>query len=49
MTDWKEYPALDWKKIRRLMRSPALVYDTRNCLDLQKLAKLGFKVLAVGR
>ena len=49
MTDWKEYTELDWKKIRRLMRSPALVYDTRNCLDLAKLAKLGFKVLAVGR
>ena len=49
MTDWKEYVRLDWRKIRRLMRSPALVYDTRNCLDLAKLEKLGFKVLAVGR
>jgi len=49
MTDWREYPALDWKKIRRLMRSPALVYDTRNCLDFAKLEKIGFKVLAVGR
>ena len=49
MTDWKEYVSLDWRKIRRLMRSPALVYDTRNCLDLAKLEKLGFKVLAVGR
>ena len=49
MTDWKEYPALDWAKIFGLMRKPALVFDTRNCLDDDKLRAIGFKVLNVGK
>jgi len=49
MTDWREYPALDWERIYRSMRKPALVFDTRNCLDATALRKLGFKVLNVGK
>lgn len=49
MTDWQLYPALDWAKIYASMRKPALVFDTRNCLDTEALRKLGFKVLNIGR
>lgn len=49
MTDWAEYPALDWRKIYGAMRKPALVYDTRNCLDHAELRAVGFNVLAVGK
>ena len=49
MTDWREYPELDWAKIYKSMRKPALVFDTRNCLDAAALRKLGFKVLNVGK
>jgi len=49
MTDWKEYPALDWAKIYKSMRKPALVFDTRNCLDAAALRKIGFNVLNVGK
>ena len=49
MTDWKQYPALDWERVYASMRKPALVYDTRNCLDAPALRKLGFKVLNVGK
>ena len=49
MTDWKEYPALDWAKIFKSMRKPALVFDTRNCLDAAALKKIGFRVLNVGK
>jgi len=49
MTDWREYPALDWKRIYGSMRKPALVYDTRNCLDAAALRTLGFKVLNIGK
>ena len=49
MTDWKEYPALDWARVYKSMRKPALVFDTRNCLDAKALRKLGFKVLNIGR
>ncbi|MBR4258839.1 MAG: nucleotide sugar dehydrogenase [Kiritimatiellae bacterium] len=49
MTDWAEYPKLDWGRIYRIMRKPALVFDTRNCLDLAALKAMGFNVLAVGK
>jgi len=49
MTDWAEYAALDWERIYRSMRKPALVFDTRNCLDAAALRKTGFKVLNVGK
>ena len=49
MTDWKQYPTLDWRRIYASMRKPALVFDTRNCLDSAALRKIGFKVLNVGK
>ena len=49
MTDWRHYPTLDWQKIFDSMRKPALVFDTRNCLDGAKLREIGFKVLNIGK
>jgi UDPglucose 6-dehydrogenase len=49
MTDWRHYPTLDWRKIFDLMRKPALVFDTRNCLDGASLREIGFKVLNIGK
>jgi UDPglucose 6-dehydrogenase len=49
MTDWKLYPSLDWQRIHNSMRKPALVFDTRNCLNREALIKIGFKVLNVGK
>lgn len=49
MTDWRHYPALDWRRIYGAMRKPALVFDTRNCLDAAALRKIGFKVLNIGK
>lgn len=49
MTDWREYPALDWRRIYGSMRKPALVFDTRNCLDVAALRAMGFKVLNIGK
>ena len=49
MTDWRHYPSLDWRRIYASMRKPALVFDTRNCLDAAALRETGFKVLNVGK
>ena len=49
MTDWKHYTSLDWQRIYDSMRKPALVFDTRNCLNAQDLRRIGFKVLNVGK
>ena len=49
MTDWREYPMLGWRRIYGSMRKPALVFDTRNCLDGAALRTMGFKVLNIGK
>ena len=49
MTDWRHYPTLDWRRIYDSMRKPALVFDTRNCLDAAELKWIGFRVLNVGK
>ncbi len=49
MTDWKEYKSLDWAKLYKSMRKPALVFDARNCLDRQALKDLGFNLLNIGK
>lgn len=49
MTDWRHYPGLDWKRIFASMRKPALVFDTRNCLDAEALRETGFNVLNIGK
>ena len=49
MTDWRHYPSLDWRRIFDAMRKPALVFDTRNCLDAEELRGIGFKVLNIGK
>jgi len=49
MTDWRHYPTLDWQRIYDAMRKPALVFDTRNCLDAEALRRIGFRVLNIGK
>ena len=49
MTPWREYAALDWRKIYSLMRHPSLVYDAHNILSAPLLREIGFKVLNTGR
>lgn len=49
MTDWGHYRTLDWRRIFDSMRKPALVFDTRNCLDARSLKAIGFKVLNIGK
>ena len=49
MTDWAVYRQLDWRRIYASMRKPALVFDTRNCLEAPKLRAIGFTVLNVGK
>jgi UDPglucose 6-dehydrogenase len=48
LTEWPEYRALDWKRIRGLMMRP-LVLDGRNLLEPAKMAELGFEYHSFGR
>lgn len=47
-TEWEEFVALDWKKVRKLMRGKN-VFDGKNVLDKKMLEKMGFVVRQVGR
>jgi UDPglucose 6-dehydrogenase len=48
MTEWEQFRHLDWRKMRRLMRHPAVV-DARNMFDASALAAQGFSYWSVGR
>ena len=48
-TEWKDFKALNWKKIYEGMEKPAFVFDGRNLLDAGKLTRLGFQVFQIGK
>lgn len=47
-TDWNEFKQVDFERIRGLMRQP-IVMDGRNAWDPDRLRKLGFNYMGVGR
>ncbi len=49
LTEWDEFKGLDFQRIYDGMPKPAFVFDGRNILDRQALAKLGFEVHAIGK
>jgi len=49
MTEWDEFKNYDWNKIYSLIKKPAFVFDGRNILDLEKIKKLGFNYIGLGR
>ena len=47
-TGWPEFRALDFNKIRHLVKRPVIV-DTKNLLDSGRLRSMGFQYVGVGR
>jgi len=47
-TGWPEFRALDFSKIKALLRRP-LIVDTKNILDSTRLRAMGFEYVGVGR
>jgi UDPglucose 6-dehydrogenase len=47
-TGWPEFRALDFDRIRHLLKKPIIV-DTKNLLDSTRLRALGFEYVGVGR
>ena len=47
-TGWPEFRALDFEKIKNLVRRP-LIVDTKNLLDASRLREMGFQYVGVGR
>lgn len=49
LTEWDEFKAYDWAKIKQSMKKPAFVFDGRNVLDGIQLRNLGFDFKSIGR
>jgi UDPglucose 6-dehydrogenase len=47
-TDWREFGALDWQRVRNSMLRPLLI-DGRNLLSPSRMMSLGFEYVSVGR
>jgi UDPglucose 6-dehydrogenase len=47
-TEWNEFRALNFDRIRKALRQPVLV-DLRNVYDANRMAGLGFRYTSVGR
>jgi len=47
-TGWPEFRALDFDRIKHLLKRPVIV-DTKNLLDSTRLRALGFEYVGVGR
>lgn len=47
-TEWKCFAEADLNKVRELMRTP-IIFDGRNCLDLDKIRKAGIEYHCIGR
>ena len=47
-TGWPEFRALDFDRIKHLLKNPVIV-DTKNLLDATRLRALGFEYVGVGR
>jgi len=48
-TEWPEFLALDWVRVREVMRDPAIIFDGRNALDACDVEAAGLTYMAVGR
>ncbi len=48
VTEWNQFRNLDFAKLKTLLREPILV-DLRNIYDPQRMARLGFQHISVGR
>ena len=47
-TGWPEFRALDFDRIKHLLKKPVIV-DTKNLLDSSRLRALGFEYVGIGR
>jgi len=48
VTEWHEFRVMDLKRIKKLMKNP-LVIDGRNIFDPERMQRLGFRYISIGR
>lgn len=48
-TEWDMFKTLDYEEIYKVMLKPAYIFDGRLILEHEKLEKIGFNVVAIGK
>ena len=48
ITEWHEFRVMDLKRIKKLMKNP-LIIDGRNIFDPERMQRLGFRYISMGR
>ncbi|MBN3038318.1 MAG: UDP-glucose/GDP-mannose dehydrogenase family protein [Candidatus Omnitrophica bacterium] len=48
ITEWNEFKELDFKRLKKLLKQPIII-DGRNIYDPNKIKKLGFTYVGIGR
>ena len=48
LTPWDEFKSFPFNKIFKSMRKPAWIFDARNCIDIDLVREIGFKVWRIG-
>ncbi|XZE22592.1 UDP-glucose 6-dehydrogenase [Pirellulaceae bacterium SH449] len=49
LTEWDEFKSFDAEQVYRSMFRPAFLFDGRNVVNREQLAKIGFEVHSIGR
>ena len=49
MTEWEEFKEIDWEIIYKKIKKPAYIFDGRNILEIEKIKKIGFNYIGLGR
>ena len=49
MTEWDEFKDYDWEKIYKKTIKPTYIFDGRNILEIEKIKKVGFNYIGLGR
>ena len=49
MTEWEEFKELDWEIAYKKIKKPAYIFDGRNILEIEKIKKIGFNYIGLGR
>ncbi len=49
VTHWQQFKSLDYERIYAGMHKPAFVFDGRNLLDHERLFRIGFNVVPIGK
>ena len=48
LTEWDEFKEIDFAEIYESMIKPAIIFDGRNLLDLEKIRSIGFTAKGIG-